>query len=203
MFKLLLLTAQRRDEVGSMEWSEITPLDERVWRIPRERVKNDRAHEVHLSGIALEIIDELPRISRTRPDGAGSEPSPYLFMTDGTRPVSGFSKAKARLDRHMAQLLRAGIEETGTDPQSIEIDGWIVHDLRRTAAIGMARLNIAPHVVDRVLNHVSGTIKGVAAVYNRHAYLEERKAALAAWGRYVENLVRPAPANVVPLVMAR
>jgi hypothetical protein len=63
----------------------------------------------------------------------------------------------------------------------------------------MARLNIAPHVVDRVLNHVSGTIRGVAAVYNRHAHLEERKAALEAWGRYIENLIRPAPSNIVPL----
>jgi len=103
----------------------------------------------------------------------------------------------------MVQLLRADIKEASTDPQGVEIGGWILHDLRRTAATGMARLNIAPHVVDRVLNHVSGTIKGVAAVYNRHAYLKERKAALAAWGRYVENLVRQAPANVVPPVTTR
>jgi hypothetical protein len=66
----------------------------------------------------------------------------------------------------------------------------------------MARLNIAPHVVDRILNHVSGTIRGVAAVYNRHAYLEERRAALEAWGRYVEGLVKPASANIVRLVHA-
>jgi hypothetical protein len=67
----------------------------------------------------------------------------------------------------------------------------------------MARSNIAPHVVDRILNHVSGTIRGVAAVYNRHAYLEERKAALEEWGCYVESLVRPAPAHVGPLVAAQ
>ena len=103
----------------------------------------------------------------------------------------------------MVQPLRAEFEEAGTDPQKVEIEGWILHDLRRTAATGMARLNIAPHVVDRILNHVSGTIRGVAAVYNRHAYLEERKAALETWGRYVENLVRPQPPNVVPLVTAR
>ena len=203
MFKLLLLTAQRRDEVGSMEWSEIETVDKLVWTIPRKKAKNDREHEVHLSELALEIINKLPKISRTRPDGAGSEPSPYLFTTNGVRPVSGFSKAKLRLDQHMVQLLRADIKEASTDPQGVEIGGWILHDLRRIAATGMARLNIAPHVVDRVLNHVSGTIKGVAAVYNRHAYLKERKAALAAWGRYVENLVRQAPANVVPPVTTR
>jgi hypothetical protein len=63
----------------------------------------------------------------------------------------------------------------------------------------MAALNVAPHVVDRILNHVSGTIRGVAAVYNRHAYLEERKAALDAWSRYIEALVRPTPDNVVQI----
>ena len=150
-----------------MEWSEIETVDKLVWTIPRKKAKNDREHEVHLSELALEIINKLPKISRTRPDGAGSEPSPYLFTTNGVRPVSGFSKAKLRLDQHMVQLLRADIKEASTDPQGVEIGGWILHDLRRTAATGMARLNIAPHVVDRVLNHVSGTIKGVAAVYNR------------------------------------
>jgi len=93
------------------------------------------------------------------------------------------------------RLLRAELEGAGKDPGKAEIEGWILHDLRRTAATGMARLNIAPHVVDRILNHVSGTIRGVAAVYNRHAYLEERRAALEAWGSYVESLVGPGPAN--------
>jgi integrase len=120
----------------------------------------------------------------------------FVFTTNGARPVSGFSKAKERLDNHMVQLLRAEFEEGRKDPAQAAIEGWILHDLRRTAATGMARLNIAPHVVDRILNHVSGTIRGVAAVYNRHAYLQERKAALEAWGRYVKSLVRPARADV-------
>jgi integrase len=183
-----------------MEWTETEPREKRVWAIPREKAKNDRAHEVHLSGLAIEIIDGLPKISRPRVDGAGSEPSPHLFTTNGERRVSGFSKAKERLDKHMMQLLRAELEEAGKDPGKAEIDGWILHHLRRTAATGIARLNIVPHVVDCILNHVSGTIRSVAAVYNRHAYLEERKAALEAWGRYVESLVRPGAANVVPFV---
>src|SRR5436305_15271319 len=83
--------------------------------------------------------------------------------------------------------------------RSDAIPEWTMHDLRRTAATGMARLNFPPHVVDKVLNHVSGTIRGVAAVYNRFEYLEERRAALEAWGRYVGNLARPAAANVVEL----
>ncbi len=186
MFKLLLLTAQRRDEVGGAQWSEIE-LSKGVWAIPREKAKNNRAHEVHLCEFAVEIVRALPRIGREMR---------FVFTTNGERPVSGFSKAKERLDNHMVQLLRAEFEEVGKDPAQAAIEDWILHDLRRTAATGMARLNIAPHVVDRILNHVSGTIRGVAAVYNRHAYLEERKAALEAWGRYVESLVRLAPANV-------
>ena len=177
MFRLLLLTAQRRDEVGGAEWREID-LDKRMWTIPRERAKNDRTHEVHLSELALEIISELPKISRSRADGVGSELSPYLFTTNGDRPASGFSKAKDRLDQFMLDQLGAELEAGGRDPDKACIEGWILHDLRRTAATGMAKLNIAPHVVDRILNHVSGTIRGVAAVYNRHAYLEERKSAL-------------------------
>ena len=69
-------------------------------------------------------------------------------------------------------------------------DDWTLHDLRRTVTTAMASLGVAPHVADRVLNHQSGTISGVAAVYNRFVYLEERKAALEAWGRFVESLVR-------------
>jgi integrase len=147
MFKLLLLTAQRRDELGGMEWTEIEPLDERVWKIPREKAKNDRAHEVHLSDLALEIIQKLPRMSRRRGDGAGLEPSPYAFITNGDRPVSGFSKAKRRLDGRMMRLRCADLEEAGRHSERAEIESCILHDLRRTAATGMARLNIPPHVV--------------------------------------------------------
>jgi integrase len=187
---LLLLTAQRRDEVGGVEWSELD-LDRRLWIIPREKAKNDRAHEVQLSALAIEIIEALPRIGDR-----------FLFTTSGDRPVSGFSKSKDRLDRHMLDLLRAELAEAGKDPDGAKIDDWILHDLRRTAATGMARLNIPPHVVDKVLNHVSGSIRGVAAVYNRHAYLDERRAALEAWSRHVESLVRPSRSNVVELATA-
>lgn len=203
LFKLLLLTAQRRDEVGAMEWRELN-LDTRVWTIPRERAKNDRAHEVHLSDLAVEIIEAQPQMV-----GQGSAESPpapevrLVFTNTGRTPVSGFSKAKERLDGHMLGMLRLELTEVGKDASQAGVGQWILHDLRRTAATGMASLNIAPHVVDRILNHVSGTIRGVAAVYNRHAYLDERKAALDAWSRYVESLVRPGPANVVPLIAAR
>jgi integrase len=179
--KLLLVTAQRRDEVAGMEWPEID-LVKRVWTIPRHKAKNNRVHEVHLSDAALDVLRSLPHIR----DG-------LVFTTTGMTAVSGFSKAKRRLDTAMLKAKRA---ELGTH-KGDAIAGWTLHDLRRTAATGMARLNIAPHVVDKVLNHVSGTIRGVAAIYNRFQYLDERRAALDAWGRFVDNLVAPPASNNV------
>jgi integrase len=209
MFKLLLLTAQRRSEVAGMRWSELK-LPERQWVIPRERAKNDREHLVHLSERAVEIINTLPRFVGEA-SGRGGKPSTsdLLFTTTGASAASGFSKAKERVHAKMNKLLRRGLEqEEGQEQEEPEeeeggIEEWTLHDLRRTAATGMARLNIAPHVVDRILNHVSGTIRGVAAVYNRHAYLEERRTALEIWSRYVENLVRSSAANVVSFAAAR
>jgi integrase len=182
LLKLLLLTAQRRSEVGGMRWSELD-LDGRTWTIPRERTKNGRTHIVHLSALAMKTIKALPHTGDV------------VFSAAGVAPISGFSRAKDRLDRLMMARLR---EETG-DPEAAIVP-WVLHDLRRSAVTGMAKLRIAPHVADKVLNHVAGTIRGVAAVYNRHAYLDERKAALEAWGNYVETLVRPAAAgNVVEI----
>src|SRR6202030_1485854 len=83
LFKLLLLTAQRRDEVGTMEWSEVD-IGKRIWLIPRQKAKNKRAHEVYLSTMAVEIIEGLPAI--------GSDPG-LVFTTNEKRPVSGFSRA--------------------------------------------------------------------------------------------------------------
>ena len=175
--KLLLLTAQRRNEVAGMRWEEID-LANRVWTMPRERAKNDRAHLVHLNDLAREVIEALPRV--------GTEPK-YVFTTTGKTAISGYSKAKAAIDRRMGE----GIE------------AWVFHDLRRTAATGMAKLNIQPHVVDRLLNHVAGEIRGVAAVYNRHAYEAERRTALETWGRYIEALIGREPQNVVSFAAAR
>jgi hypothetical protein len=90
--------------------------------------------------------------------------------------VTGFAYAKSNLDE-----------------AAMPATDWRLHDLRRTVTTGMARLKIQPHVADRVLNHQSGTISGVAAVYNRFAYLDERKDALDVWGRFVAGLLQPAP----------
>jgi integrase len=181
--KLLLLTAQRRDEVAGMEWSEID-IEKGIWRMPREKAKNNRAHEVQLSAAAIEVLNSIPRV------GHG-----LVFTSTGRTPVSGFSRAKRRLD---AAMLAAKRQELGAECDAIP--HWILHDLRRTSTTGMARLNFPPHVVDKVLNHTSGTIRGVAAVYNRFEYLDERREALEAWGQYLRKLVSPVVgANVIEL----
>jgi integrase len=163
LFLLLLLTGQRRDEVASMNWSEVN-IEEKVWVIPKVRTKNGREHIVPLSQPAIKILGELPIIGTKHG---------YVFTTNGTRPVSGFSKAKKSVD----VLLGASNE--------YPIRPWRLHDLRRTAASGMARAGHAIHVIEAVLNHRSGTISGVAAVYNRHHYLEEKRSALQDWATMV------------------
>ena len=106
-----------------------------------------------------------------------------VFTTTGSTAVSGFSRAKRRLDVAMLKAKRVELGARKAD----SIPDWTLHDLRRTATTGMARLNFPPNVVDKVLNHASGTIRGVAAIYNRFEYLEERRAALDTWGSYVER----------------
>jgi integrase len=159
--RLLALTAQRRDEVARMAWPDLD-LERRLWTLPRALTKADRLHEVPLSGLALEVIESLPRV------GAG-----LLFPANRrgeARPVSGFSKAKARLDRLSG------------------VSGWRIHDLRRTAASEMARLGHPPHVVAAILNHSPASTQGITAIYNRHRYGDEKRLALAAWGREVERI---------------
>lgn len=181
LFKLLLLTAQRRDELAQATWAEFD-LDKALWTLPRERTKNDKAHVVHLSVGAVDLLRALP--------GLGDKG--YLFTTTGTSPVSGFGRARERLAAAIADL-------NGGEA----IEPFTLHDLRRTAATGMAGLGIAHHVVDRVLNHTAGAISGVARIYNRHEYSAERRAALEAWACHVERLVNPAAkSNVIHLAAA-
>ena len=194
MFKLLLLTAQRRDELGEARWSEFD-LAGALWTLPRERAKNDKAHLVSLSPLAIEIIGALPEIGNKG----------FLFTTTGDSPVSGYGRARDRLAAVMLDLYRAKLNAAGEAEQAeqAKIEHFVIHDLRRSAATGMARIGVAHHVLDRVLNHTGGKISGVGAIYNRFEYLAERKAALEGWSRHVESLIRPTPSNVVPIATGR
>ncbi len=157
MTKILLLTGQRLKEVAEASWSEID-MDRREWIIPSARTKNSRQHIVPLSEPVFETLQSLPRI-------AGQD---WLFSTNQVRPISGFSKAKRRIDA-----------ATG-------IQNWTFHDLRRSFATHVTeKLGVSPVVVDKIQNHVSGTVRGVSATYQRGEYLEQRKAALEAWGEFV------------------
>src|SRR5262249_7354416 len=134
--------------------------------------KNDQGHEVPLSTAAMEIIEKLP---------ARIKASSFVFSTTGETPVSGWGRAKHKLEA------AAGF------------DGWWIHDLRRTVASGMARLGISLPVVEKVLNHSSGSFAGIVGVYQRHEFADEKRAALEAWGRFVVQLVSGTPPNVISL----
>ena len=191
VFKVLLLTGQRREEVAGMRWREVD-VDAGQWTIAKERCKNGKAHTVDLHPVAVAALDPLgdaaaPRLMR---NAEGEEN--FVFSTTGRTPVSGFSKTKARIDARMQQIL------------GDKFQPWRTHDLRRTAASGMAALGFQPHVIERVLNHVSGAQGGLVSVYQRHEYREERRRAVTAWGAHVMGIVsdeKPA-SNVVPLRVA-
>jgi integrase len=131
----------------------------RTWHIPSQRAKNAKAPLVHLSDRVWAIIKSQPQHSR------------FVFATTGGKNFQSFKFAKANLD------------------QLSGVIGWRIHDLRRTVVTGMARLGVPPHVADKILNHQSGTISGVAAVYQKHEFLAERKDALDRWSRHVANLI--------------
>lgn len=192
MVKVLLLTGQRRDEVASATWDEFQ-LDGPApcWIIPKERAKNNQTHVVPLSPAVVSILRELPRLKSKRG---------YVLTTTGETPISGFSKAKAGLDLEMLTIAHRESVERGEDISGMTLAKWRIHDLRRTAASGMAALGQPVHVVEAVLNHRSGAIKGVAAIYNRHDYLEEKRRALSAWANLVMGIVEQKDAgNVIPI----
>ena len=119
--------------------------------------------------------------------------SGFLFTTNGETAISGYSVGKRRIDRFMLEAARQEVAERGGDPEEVVIPEWRFHDLRRTMASGMARLGSAPHIIEAVLNHTGGTISGVAAVYNRYSYADEKHRGLEVWGQFVRNLVHVIP----------
>jgi len=181
LVKLLMLTGQRLGEVGGMRWDELD-LKNKLWTLPAERVKNGERHEVPLSDAAIEILTALPRIETTKG---------FVFTTRRDAAVSGFSRAKDRLD----DAVKASLTKGAKPPEH-----WVFHDLRRTLASGMARLGIQLPVIEKVLNHSSGSFRGIVGVYQRHSFAEEKRTALAAWASHVESVVSGKPrVNVIPL----
>ena len=172
IIRLLILTACRREEVSGVTWTELRGP---TWAIPGVRTKNGLPHELPLPADAMAILAELPR----RGDRD-------LVFGSRAGPFSGWSKSKAELDARMLAALKA---EQGA---KAVLTPWRHHDLRRTAATRMADLGVQPHVVEAVLNHISGSRAGVAGIYNRAAYRDEKRAALALWAGRVAELVAEA-----------
>jgi integrase len=178
--KLMLLTGQREREVAGMRRTEID-LDRKMWTLPENRTKNGEPHTVPLSDAVVAIIKALPEIKSK--DG-------FVFAGRHGRPPDAFSQAKTKLD-----------ETINSANDGKPISPWVFHDLRRTMVSGMARLGIALPVTEKVINHRSGTFKGVVAVYQHHDFAVEKRAALDTWAAHVEAVVSGrAPAdNVIQL----
>jgi len=189
MVQTLILTLQRRDEVAGMFRRELKP--DRLWVIPRERVKNGLEHEVPLSPAAWALLESLPKVGK-----AG-----LVFTVTGDTHVSGFSRAKERLDAEILKLQKSDAMRRGEGGAAVEpIPHWTLHDLRRTGASGMARLGINLPVIEKILNHSSGSFKGVAGVYQRHTFADEKRRAMEAWSSFVQSIVAgQPPSNVVQL----
>ena len=172
--KLLMLTAQRRDEIASLRWTEIEgETDPALIALPAERTKNSRAHDVPLSAAAMDVLASV--VVRNGRD---------LMFGEGEGGYSGWSRSKERLDQKLGKAVKP----------------WTLHDLRRTVATRMVDIGVQPHVIEAVLNHVSGHKGGVAGIYNRSIYAAEKRAALDLWASHVMVAVAQAKgANVTRL----
>jgi integrase len=168
LVRLLILTGQREREVADMSWSEIN-FDQALWTIPAIRMKGARAHEIPLVATAVALLKSLPRFT------AGE----YVFTTtSGAKPVNGFSKAKARIDR------LSGVES------------WKIHDLRRSMRTHLSALPVQDMVRELIIAHAR---PGLHRVYDQHNYRSEKRECLELWAARLKGIVEPPPPNVVPL----
>jgi integrase len=160
--QLLVLTGQRRSEIAALRWSWMNR-GERLITWPADFTKNRRTHTLPYGDMVASIIDNLPL--RKGKD--------FVFpgRTEKSQHFNGWGKCKAQFDTKLV----------GVDP-------YVLHDLRRTYSSTMAQLGTPIHVTEKLLNHVSGTISGVAAIYNRHSYLAEMRAAVSDYDNYLTGL---------------
>jgi integrase len=185
LFHLLALTGARLDEVAGARWREFN-LDTRLWTVPLLRFKSEVPYIVPLSDDAVELLNCLPRFKR----------ADHLFSTtSGEKPVSGFSKAKRRLDRRILRTLRAVSRMRGDDPKDVQLERFINHDIRRTVRTRLSGLRIPEHIAEMIIGHGK---KGLARVYDQHRYIGEMAEAMVAWGDCLRRIVQPAD-NIIEL----
>jgi integrase len=180
--RLLLVTGCRLNEVANMRWSELND-DLSVLALPPERVKNGRAFDVLLPPMAREIIRGVRRI----------EGSDFVFSTNGRTPTGSWSRIKRALDDAMRVEAK---KEHGMD---VMIEPFVIHDLRRTAASGMASIGVRTEVIERALNHMSGSFRGVAGIYQRDPLSDDVRDALVMWSEHIERIVSGETGKVVPI----
>jgi integrase len=172
IIKLLALTAARANEIAALRWGEV---HDNMIVLPAERTKNSRSHIIPLSEPARAILDAQPRRPRELVFGFG----------DGA--FAGWGKCRERLNERITKATGKALLH------------WTPHDLRRTAATMMAEIGVQPHVIEAVLNHVSGHRAGIAGVYNRASYEREKAIALDLWGERLITIVEGRETNVTPL----
>ena len=166
--RLLILTGQRREEIGGLRWSEI---ERDLIVLPPERTKNLRQHEVPLSRQVQAILERQPK--RKGRD--------FVFGI-GEAGFSGWSKSKERLDQALL------VKRKAADRRAKPLPSWRLHDLRRTCATGMAEIGILPHVIETTLNHISGHKAGVAGVYNRSKLSDAVRDALQKYADWIDKI---------------
>jgi integrase len=181
IIRLMILTGQRRGEVAGMTWGELSA-DLASWTIPRERTKNGVVHVVPLSERARDLIRatlpkdvDAERIMRER------RASNALVLPGAVGTVfSGWSKSKVALDKAINEA-----HAKAAAGAAAPLESWTVHDLRRTLATGLQRLDVRLEVTEAVLNHISGSRGGIAGVYQQHNWAAEKRTALDRWANYV------------------
>ncbi|MCX7370993.1 MAG: integrase arm-type DNA-binding domain-containing protein [Alphaproteobacteria bacterium] len=182
LVRFLLLTLARREEAGGTTWGEVSA-DLTTWTQPAARTKNGKAHVVHLSAPARSVLREMLGIGPRDAVPALPAPERLVFGLANGRAVSSQSWMKATIGKAIAAERAKAVSILGKP--AADMPGWVFHDFRRSGVTWLAGAGFAPHVADRLLNHVEGEIRGVAAVYQRNEFLPERRAALDAWGAHV------------------
>ena len=183
-YRLLILTGQRREEVGGMDWAELNRANA-SWIIPEDRAKNGHAHYVPLAPAVIAELDSIAGLAHQKKKvdqkEAGAWPiyGPVISMS-GKHTLSCFSQAKLELDEAIVKL-SAGFQT---------ISAWRVHDLRRTFATGLQKLGVRLEVTEAILNHISGSKAGVAGVYQLYDWADEKAEALATWAATVFALAK-------------
>lgn len=180
-FQLLLLTGQRRSEVAGISWDELDRVNA-TWTIPAGRAKNGVIHIVPISSEVIKVLDRLALAVQKK--AKAEQPNPerwpefgFILTTTGKTPISGITKAKKAVDTAVNKARNGK-----------SLAPWRIHDLRRTIATGFQRLGIRFEVTEAVLNHVSGSKAGVAGIYQRHDWKDEKRSALNAWARFLSGL---------------